>query len=273
MVIAQISDTHLLDPTTHPDTWQARADDLARCVTAINKLEPQPGVVLHTGDIANTGSKYEYGLAREILSMLKAPLRITVGNRDNREAFRDAFSHEAYLASTTPFISYTECLGDVHLISVDSQHHASPRGHLCAERLSLLNTQLVMANDAPTILFMHHPPVAVQALKRPVQFETQYAMTAFTDLLLRRGNVVRILCGHSHRSDMLMMEEISVSSMPSVATDLRLDTYPERFQSIPVFQVHHYEESDGISTASHFAQPPCTDPDTLQTIASSPAIC
>ncbi len=52
MIIAQISDTHIALDT--PDADQ-RMRDFASTIADINALEPQPDVIVHTGDILYNG--------------------------------------------------------------------------------------------------------------------------------------------------------------------------------------------------------------------------
>ena len=71
MVIAQISDTHILARSADETIGKHRADNLRRCVADINRR--QPDVVVHTGDIVHQGRLDEYAHVREILGPLQAP--------------------------------------------------------------------------------------------------------------------------------------------------------------------------------------------------------
>ena len=79
MIIAQISDTHIdLDGPKGP----ARIRDLELCVDDINRLDPPPDAVIHTGDLVQNGSPAEYREAARILGALSRPLHVAAGNRD-----------------------------------------------------------------------------------------------------------------------------------------------------------------------------------------------
>ena len=71
--IAQISDTHLLCPSKAIETNIAkqRINNLESCVDSINNLDPQPDIVIHTGDITHSGTVEEYKIADSILKKLK----------------------------------------------------------------------------------------------------------------------------------------------------------------------------------------------------------
>jgi len=84
MIIAQISDTHILAPGEDEPVGAGRAENLRRCIADINRLEPGADAVLHTGDMTQMGRDGEFAFAREILSGLRAPMFVTPGNRDGR---------------------------------------------------------------------------------------------------------------------------------------------------------------------------------------------
>ena len=80
MVIAQISDTHILARSSGDPVGASRADDLRRCIADINRQAVD--AVIHTGDSVQNGTADEYAHLRGILADLNAPLFITPGNRD-----------------------------------------------------------------------------------------------------------------------------------------------------------------------------------------------
>ena len=70
--IAQISDTHLLCPVNvgETDIVKQRINNLKRCVDSINNLDPQPDIIIHTGDVTQNGTVEEYTIAVSILKFL-----------------------------------------------------------------------------------------------------------------------------------------------------------------------------------------------------------
>ncbi len=107
MIIAQIGDTHI-DPERPAargliDTAQA----FVRCIEQINALDPQPDLVLHTGDLVERRTPEEYARFREIAASLKAPLYAIPGNHDGREAMRAAYTDAPWMPREGPFLHYT----------------------------------------------------------------------------------------------------------------------------------------------------------------------
>ena len=88
MVIAQISDTHILARSLDQAEGASRAENLRRCIADINRRGAD--VVVHTGDSVHHGLAEEYLHGREIPADLEAPLFLIPGNRDRHDALRTA---------------------------------------------------------------------------------------------------------------------------------------------------------------------------------------
>ncbi|MCG8563001.1 MAG: metallophosphoesterase [Hyphomicrobiales bacterium] len=245
MIIAQISDTHLLANGSDADARDRRIGNFERTVAHIRGLAPQPDVVLHTGDISQNATGQEYGLAREILSGLKSPVLAIVGNRDRRAPFAAAFAGDGYLRSGAGFVQYAVALNGLRLVAADTIDEATPMGGFCDDRLAELDAMLCEAPDMPTLLFLHHPPKAIPAVPKPHQFEPDEA-TRLRALIGRHEQIVRVLCGHTHRADQVDVGRVPLSTVPSIATDLRKDRYPDALADTPVYQLHEVGEDGTV---------------------------
>jgi 3',5'-cyclic AMP phosphodiesterase CpdA len=62
MLIAQLSDTHILTPASDRTAAQLRSDCLRRCVADIN--QQRPDAVIFTGDTVQHGQPEEYAQLR-----------------------------------------------------------------------------------------------------------------------------------------------------------------------------------------------------------------
>ncbi len=257
MLLAQITDTHLLSLAQGTALAQKRADTLVRVVDTINQLTIQPAAIVHTGDMINfapTGVQEEngYGLAFEILSQLKAPFYPTVGNRDSRPDLIAQFLAPDILHADADFCQYRIKLENADLISVDTKSDTRI-GTSCEPRLAHLKELLQQDCDKPVFVFWHHPPARVETIKNPLQFENIERANAVVDLLDGYDNIVRILCGHTHRSDMLKMGRHAASTSSSIATDVRLDRYADQLADEPIFQLHELQADHSVTSMSHFA--------------------
>ena len=85
MIVAQLSDPHIVAPG---EVLYGRVDTagfLARAVAEVNRLEPLPDVTVITGDLAAHGDPAEYAHLRRILAPLRMPVFVIPGNNDARE--------------------------------------------------------------------------------------------------------------------------------------------------------------------------------------------
>ena len=64
---------------------------LREAVEHVNRLDPQPDLVLLTGDLVNEGRPEEYEHLRELLEPLRAPYHLVPGNHDLTDELRAAF--------------------------------------------------------------------------------------------------------------------------------------------------------------------------------------
>jgi len=250
MVVVQISDTHI---SLDVPQSERRLDNLRCTVAAINHLDPQPDIVIHTGDLANRGKAGEYAAASQLLQALRAPLYVTVGNRDERTHLREAFVTQNCFPAGEPFVQYAVQGHAVRLLALDTQGQ-SRKGNYCEKRTAGLLNALAEEPDKPVAVFMHHPPFDIEGAEEPFQFESRQAAQRLIASLTRCGRVIRIFCGHAHRAahraTQTQMNGIPASTIPSLAVDLRLGDDPQTPTSAPRFHIHRYEPGRGFTSSS-----------------------
>ena len=147
MLIAQISDTHILARTSDAPAVQLRAECLRRCVADINRHRPD--AVVFTGDTVQHGQPDEYAHLRELLAPLKAPLYLVPGNRDDKQAQRSAFDDATYLSTTDEFLNYTIEDYDVRLVGLDSTLAGERKGRFCEQRQAWLDADAQRTTGSP----------------------------------------------------------------------------------------------------------------------------
>lgn len=248
MIIAQISDTHLLDPAVDGLNAQRRLADLRATVAHLKALDPQPDIVVHTGDVSHNATHAEYELAREALDALDPPVLPIVGNRDRRRPFLDVFGDRIGLTPDADFVQYAFSGGPVRLVAADTLTTEKRVGDFCDQRRGMLEGLLSADSDRPTVLILHHPPTDVPALRNPLQFISPDAARLLRDVIQRNTQILQIFGGHTHRADTVAVGDIPLSTSPSIATELREDTYPQSREPQPVYQVHRIL-TDGTVTS------------------------
>lgn len=250
MLIAQLSDTHILPPESDQPAASLRADCLRRCVADIN--DQQVDAVIFTGDTVQHGQPDEYRWLRELLAPLAAPLYIVPGNRDDKGAMREAFSDFAYLAGSGEFLEYAIDDFDTRLVGIDSTLAGERKGRFCELCQAWLERTLAEQPDRPTLLFIHHPPFDVGdhyvgGYRHPEEAQ------ALEDIVARHGQVIGMLCGHVHWPIERKWAGTEARIMPSVAIDVRhgIDESEER----PVYLLHQATGANGLVSRTRPARP------------------
>ena len=235
MLVAQISDTHILLPGSEHPAAGLRAECLRRCVADIN--DQQPDAVIFTGDTVQHGLADEYARLRELLTPLEAPLYVVPGNRDDKIAMRAAFDDQALLPEDGDFLHYVVEDHAVRLVALDSTSPGERKGVFSPERLDWLGTVLNDQPNRPTLLFIHHPPFDVDdhylgGYRRPEE------AVALTDLVSRHAQVVGLLCGHVHWPVGRDWAGTVARIMPSVAVDVRKGVDEVEARERPIYMLH-----------------------------------
>ncbi len=245
MIIAQISDTHIALGTPDADR---RIRDFERTIEDINSLNPQPDVIIHSGDIVQNGRLDEYAQAAAIMKEVNGPVHLMVGNKDDRANLRKAFPSTGYLKSSSGFVTYSIDDFPLRLIVLDTLNPGSNKGDFCEDRAASL-IELVDADPKkPTAIFAHHPPFIVSEGPDPLHFETEDILERFRSTVQRSSSVLGMFCGHVHRGVAGHVGNIPVLVMPCIATTLRRGDYPPGLTTCPIYHIHKYDPDWGISS-------------------------
>ena len=234
MIIAQISDTHILAKSSDLEVSAGRAENLRRCIAHINRQGVD--VVIHTGDSVQDGKAEEYAHLREILAELEAPFYLIPGNRDRHDALRTAFDHLSYLPRNGDFLHYVVEDHSIRLVALDSVDPGERKGTFCARRRAWLDETLGGEPNRPTLLFMHHPPFDIDphyvgGYRRPQEAEDLAALVS------RHPQVARLLCGHVHCLHREAWGDTVATTMPSIAVDLRKGV-DAAIEDAPIYLMH-----------------------------------
>jgi Icc protein len=247
MLIAQISDTHILARTSEHPSVHLRTDCLRLCIDDINKQ--QPDAVIFTGDTVQTGERQEYQHLRDLLESLDPPLYLVPGNRDNNQTLRavlnDALSLPENLSGKSDIVQYTVEDHAVRLIAIDSTDPGERKGVFCPVRQAWLDTVLSEQPDRPTLLFIHHPPFDIEdhyigGYRRPEEADM------LANIVSRHPQVQGLVCGHVHRPVDCQWAGTRAIVMPSVAVDLRKDIDEAVAQQRPIYMLHRLSTEKGL---------------------------
>jgi len=242
-LLVQLSDLHL---GAH---WQGHdpAAAVEAAVASVLRLVPRPGAVLVSGDLTENAAGAEYERARVLLEPLGAPLHVLPGNHDDRAALRTHFDLPGEGGEP---VNYSADLGPLRLVVVDTTLPGDDGGALGEERLGWLDGELTDEPDAPTVLAMHHPPLAtgIKPLERiglpPAD------RRALAEVVGRHPQVRRLVGGHMHRAIASELAGRTVLAAPSTYLQARLDGISEELQLTPDppgFAVHVLVDGELVS--------------------------
>jgi 3',5'-cyclic AMP phosphodiesterase CpdA len=248
MLVAQLSDPHVVAPG---EVLYGRVDTpacLARAVAEVNSLDPLPDVTVVTGDLVGHETPEEYEHLRWILAPLRMPVFVIPGNHDDRDLLRSTFGKDGYLPKDG-FLQYTIEDYPARLVALDTHIPGEGGGTLCEERLAWLDSALAAAPDKPTLLMMHHPPF-LTGIRRMDQAGLRNS-EAFAEVVRRHPQIERILCGHLHRPIDRRFAGTVAGTAPSTAHQMVLNLGEQmslRYMLEPAgYQLHLWRE-DGLVT-------------------------
>ncbi|MEL6981827.1 MAG: metallophosphoesterase [Actinomycetota bacterium] len=139
MLLAQLTDTHILEPGSNNDHLLDNSARLAAAVERLGQETLQPRAVLATGDLTDHGTEAEMGILLDLLEPIDAPILAVPGNHDVRETFAPAF--DLPWASDTN-LSWVVDVDDLRVIGLDTIVPGSHGGHFDDERRQWLTAAL-----------------------------------------------------------------------------------------------------------------------------------
>jgi len=222
MIIAQITDLHVVARDRLCYRRVPTNAQLAEAVAHINSLEPRPDVVIASGDLTDHGREEEYEVLREILSGLVPPVFLIPGNHDRREALRKVFADQPYMPPPeAPFVNYSIEDYPIRLVALDTMVPGQHHGLLCDDQLRWLDQTLSARPDRPTLIFMHHPPFRTGV--RWMDATGLHGGRKMEEIVSRHRQVLRVACGHIHRPIHVAWAGTIASVAPSTCHQVSLN--------------------------------------------------
>lgn len=208
VLLAQLSDLHL-------GATQEEADPLARLETVVEAVLALPNpvdAVLVSGDLSDDGSAESYRQAGTLLDRFECRVHVLPGNHDDRARLREAFALPGDGAEP---IHYGVDVRDLRLVALDSNVPGRDPGAFPPETLAWLDEELRRERERPTLLAVHHTPLATglpgwDAINlAPAEREALAAVVA------RHPQLRMIAGGHLHRIAAASLAGCPVLSTPS----------------------------------------------------------
>lgn len=234
-MLAQLSDLHL------GAAWEGveALPRLERVIDAIQALPNEVDAVLASGDLADDASEQSYRLARQALERLGVPVYPLPGNHDDRARLREVY--ELPGTGEEP-INYSAVVGELRLVVVDSIVPGQDPGALAEERLRWLDDELSQDPRRPTIVAMHHAPLATGIREwDEINWEdSRRAREELGAVVARHPQLRAIVAGHLHRTAASTLSGCPVVSVPSAYLQALPDFESEEVEmaGLPGFALH-----------------------------------
>ncbi len=146
-----------------------------------------------TGDLSDWGDRADYVRLRDRLSRLPLPVKLCIGNHDDRQTFLEVFPE------ATDQLGFAQGVHDVsggRCLFLDTWGPGTHAGHYCRARCDWLEARLA-EHDGPFFLFMHHNPIPTHLM--PLDTIRLLDDVAFRSVVARHARKVRhIFFGHCH---------------------------------------------------------------------------
>lgn len=251
MLIAQISDLHVMPPGELAFGRFDTSASLARCIRHIMQIKPLPDAVLATGDLVEGGSAGEYRRLRNLLAPLGMPVYVIPGNHDERGVLCAEFGDHLYLPRPGQAVRYVVEDHDARLIALDTAVAGADGGALGADQLGWLETALGTEPHKRTLVFMHHPPLKTGTRYMDEIALDQTSAERLAQIIGRHPQVERITCGHVHRGMQARWHGTTVSICPSTAFQYSLDFRPDASAAVtgepPAYQLHYWNGAELVT--------------------------
>jgi 3',5'-cyclic-AMP phosphodiesterase len=215
-LLVQLSDPHIGANWNGEDATAALRD----VVDAVVALPNRPDAVLISGDLSEHGDPAEYAAVSETVAAIGAPVHVIAGNHDDRAALRAAFGLPGEAAGP---IQWAADLGPLRLVGLDTTIPGEDRGALGTERLRWLDAELARAPDQPTLLAMHHPPIATGVAPWDAIGLPPVDRLALGRVLDDHAQVRAVVCGHVHQTIVASVAARPALAVPSTYVQAQLN--------------------------------------------------
>ena len=226
--IVQITDCHLFADRRELRgiaTWPRLEAVLAEIRERFSDCE----CLVVTGDTAHDEIEETYRAFSETLGDLAEKLLLIPGNHDNREAMAKVFSECCVLKGGR--LNFQNTAGAWQLIGLDSHIPGEVPGQLGEEQLAWLTDTLTQTAALPTLIFVHHPPVAMNSRWLDGIGLADGAQLLKT--LEQFSNTKLVCCGHVHQESSTTTAGPVVLTTPAVGPQFRPRTDEMQLDPLP----------------------------------------
>lgn len=248
MKLIHVSDIHL----TVPGEEMGGLDPHARFALALAHVmehHADAARVIITGDLAHWGEHAAYAALQTAIADLPLPVRLMIGNHDDRTTFRSVFTDHP--VDENGFVNHAETLEGMRFIYLDSVSERTHAGHFCAVRRAWLQAELEGCERAR--IFLHHNPMLLG-----LPAEDKIALNAddrgpFLELIREYADRIDYVhFGHVHAPVHGYLAGVPFASVPSTGNQSIPDlSETELLKGAPMEPAYFVLRIDGRDTTIH----------------------
>lgn len=251
LLIAQFSDLHI-------GATAEGVDPLARLeivVEAVRSLPNPVDAVIVSGDLSDNGSEESYRQVRPLFDRFECPVHVLPGNHDDRARLRMAFGLPG--AGDEP-VNYTAEVGEIRLVLLDSNVPGQDPGRFGPRDLAWLDERLGEEPERPTLLAVHHTPLATGLPTWDAINLDPSEREALAGVVARQPQLRAIVGGHLHRIAAASLAGCPVISAPSTylqaLPDFNLEAEDVEMVGPPGFALHVFHDGELSSQVEMLAE-------------------
>lgn len=227
--VLQLTDTHLYAEPVGTLLGVNTLDSFQRVVAHFRDNYWPIDLLLATGDLVHDASPAGYKKIQAMLGSFGVPVFCLPGNHDRPPIMRQ------HLAGGSVRTDAVCDLGAWRFVMLDSVVPGKEGGRLAQDQLDLLSQALAGATDRPTLVCMHHQPVAVgSAWIDSMAIENPEPLFEIID---RHRQVRGLLWGHIHQTYEGERHGVRLMASPSTCVqfapeidDFQVDEEPPGFR-------------------------------------------
>lgn len=215
LLVAQLTDIHLFaDPEKFSKGVQT-ARSFQAVVDYLRKIQPQPDLLLLTGDLSNDETPESYQALWRSLAPLQIPTVWVPGNHDRPAVMEPILSQPPFLLVRSLHRSGWQ------ILLLNSVLPETVHGELSLETLDWLDRTLADSPQTPTMITVHHPPLMLGA---PWMDEINlHNWDALRRVIRRHVQVRMVVFGHLHQEVDQMREGVRYLCCPSTCAQFTSD--------------------------------------------------
>ncbi|HEY9747817.1 MAG TPA: 3',5'-cyclic-AMP phosphodiesterase [Allocoleopsis sp.] len=209
LLIAQVTDIHLFAHEQQELLGLPTDRSFQAVLQRLRGLDPQPDLLLLTGDLSQDGTAIAYERLQAALLPLGIPVYWLPGNHDCLPMMQQVL-HQFPVMPEKVFD-----VGCWNFLLLNSGVPGCVYGELSDESLDWLDAQLQQLPQRPTLIALHHPPFLVNS--KWLDTSTLRNPEALWAVIDRYPQVKLVLFGHIHQEFCQQRQGVSCLGTPSTS--------------------------------------------------------